>query len=173
MQQTCHAQMTESSIDRRSSSSPQVVWERGCTPRAAAGYQRQPRKLRQTRNVWRNCMPTSGNVSGAVEDAIGFVKEISSCVDQPPDLRAENVRKACLSSPSKTAIGLLGEIVRQSFVKLAIPRAPLRSNLDDPEKGELPVLTAKVYVGMKRTARNVLPVAQSSSVERRVVLDLV
>ena len=55
------------------------------------------------------------------------------------DLRAENVRKARLSFPSKTAIGLdqhaftdiallpdnalesLGEIIRQCFVKLAIP----------------------------------------------------
>ena len=54
------------------------------------------------------------------------------------DLRAENVRKVCLSFPSRTAIGLdqqaftdtaflldnaldsLGEIVRQCFVKLAL-----------------------------------------------------
>ena len=50
--------------------------------------------------------------------------------------------------------------------------APLRSNLDDPEEWELPVLTAKVY-GMKHIARNLLRVAQSASVERRVVPGLV
>ena len=85
------------------------------------------------------------------EDAICFNTEISSIralrekhVEEArewadnPDLRADNVRKACLSFPSKTAIGLdqhaftdiallpdnaldsLGEIVRQCFVKLAI-----------------------------------------------------
>ena len=59
------------------------------------------------------------------------------------DLSAASVRKACLSFPSKTAIGLdqhafkdiallpdnvlgsLGEIVRQCFVKLAIPTQSL------------------------------------------------
>ena len=53
------------------------------------------------------------------EDAIGFVKEINSIralwekhVAEARvwasnlDLRAENVRKGCLSFPSKTAIGL-------------------------------------------------------------------
>ena len=38
--------------------------------------------------------------------------------------------------------------------------------------GNCPVLTAKVHVGMKHIARNLLLVAQSSSVERRVVLVL-
>ena len=59
------------------------------------------------------------------------------------DLRADNVRKVCLSFSSKTAIGLdqhaftdialllddalesLGEIIRQLFVKLAIPTQSL------------------------------------------------
>ena len=81
------------------------------------------------------------------EDTIGFNKEISSIRDlrdkhvaeahewaRNLDLNAANVRKACLSFPSKTAIGLdqhafkdigllpdnalgsLGEIVRQCFV---------------------------------------------------------
>ena len=56
---------------------------------------------------------------------------------------------------------------------VAGPPAPLRSNLDDPEEWELPVLTVKVYAGMKQIARNLLLVAQSSSVERRVVQGLV
>ena len=90
------------------------------------------------------------------EDAIGFNKEISSTralrekhVEEAReradnlDSGAENVRKACLSFPSKTAIGLdqhefkdtallpdntldsLGEIVRQCLVKLAIPTPSL------------------------------------------------
>ena len=41
------------------------------------------------------------------------------------------------------------------------------------QNGNSPVLTAKVCVGMKYIAWNLLLVAQSSSVERRVVLDLV
>ena len=41
------------------------------------------------------------------------------------------------------------------------PRAPLRSNPADAEEWELPVLTAKVYVGMKHIAWNLLLVAQS------------
>ena len=78
------------------------------------------------------------------ENAIGFNTETSSIRALREkhgnlDLRVENVRKACLSFPSKTAIGLdqhaftdiallpdnaldsLGEIVRQCFVKWAIP----------------------------------------------------
>ena len=86
------------------------------------------------------------------EDKIGFDKETSSIRDlrdkrvaeahewaRNLDSSAASVRKACLSFPSKTAIGLdqhafkdiallpdnalgsLGEIVRQCFVKLAIP----------------------------------------------------
>ena len=55
---------------------------------------------------------------------------------------------------------------------VARPRAPLRSNLDDPEEWAL-FLFAKVHVGMKHIARNLLLVAQSSSVERRVVRGLV
>ena len=85
------------------------------------------------------------------EDTIGFDQETSSVRDlrethvaedhesaRNLDLSAASVRKACLSFPSKTAIGLdqhafkdiallpdialgsLGEIVRQCFVKLAI-----------------------------------------------------
>ena len=38
MQQTCNAQMAVPSIERRSRSSPQVVWERGRTPWAPAGH---------------------------------------------------------------------------------------------------------------------------------------
>ena len=45
MQQTCHAQVAVSSIERKSRSSPQLVWERGCAPGAPAGFQRQSRKL--------------------------------------------------------------------------------------------------------------------------------
>ena len=92
------------------------------------------------------------------EDAIGFNTEISSIrglrekhVEEAREwagnleFRAGNVRKDCLSFPSKTAIGLdqyaftditllpdnaldsLGEIVRQCFVKWAIPtRSPLQ-----------------------------------------------
>ena len=90
------------------------------------------------------------------DDAIGFVKEINSIralrenhVAEARvwasnlDLRAENFRKACLSFPSTTAIGLdqhaftdiallpdnplesLGEIIRQCFFKLAISTQPL------------------------------------------------
>ena len=73
---------------------------------------------RQTRSVWRNCTPTSGNVSEAAKDAIGIVKEnkqfscstgkhvaeAHECASKL-DLRAGNVRKACLSFPSKKAIG--------------------------------------------------------------------
>ena len=86
------------------------------------------------------------------EDTIGFDQETSSIRDlrethvaedhesaRNLDLSAASVRKACLSFPSKTAIGLdqhafkdiallpdivlgsLGENVRQCFVKLAIP----------------------------------------------------
>ena len=82
----------------------------------------------------------------------GFDKETSSIRDlrvthvaeahewaRNLDLSATSIRKACLSFPSKTAIGLdqhafkdiallpdnalgsLGEIIRQCFVKLAIP----------------------------------------------------
>ena len=85
------------------------------------------------------------------EDTIGFDKETSSIRDlrvkhvaedhewaRNLDLSAASVRKACLSFPSKTAIGLdqhalkdiallpdnalgsLGEIIRQCFVMLAI-----------------------------------------------------
>ena len=84
-------------------------------------------------------------------DKIGFDKETSSIRDlrvkhvaeahewaRNLDLSATSIRKACLSFPSKTAIGLdqhafrdiallpdnalgsLGEIIRQCFVKLAI-----------------------------------------------------
>ena len=90
------------------------------------------------------------------EDTIGFNEEISSIralrdmhVGEARewagnfDLRAENGPKACLSFPSKTAIGVdqhafkdiallpdnasdsLGEIIRQCFVKLAIPTQSL------------------------------------------------
>ena len=90
------------------------------------------------------------------EDTIGINKEICSVRAQCEmhveearewagnlDLRAGNVRKACLSFPSKTAVGLdqhafkdiallpdnaldsLGEIARQCFVKLAIPTQSL------------------------------------------------
>ena len=90
------------------------------------------------------------------EDTISFDKETSSIRDlrdkhvaeahewaRNLDLSAASVRKACLSFPSKTAIGLdqhafkdiallpdnalgsLGEIVRQCFVKLAIPTQSL------------------------------------------------
>ena len=90
------------------------------------------------------------------EDAIGFVKEINSIRAlrgkhvaearvwaSSLGLRADDIRKACLSFPSKTAIGLdqhvftdiaslpdnaldsLGEIIRQCFVKLAIPTQSL------------------------------------------------
>ena len=90
------------------------------------------------------------------EDAISIVKENNqfSCSTgkhvaearewaSKLDLQAGNVRKACLSFPSKKAIGLdqhaftdialfpdnalesLGEIIRQYFVKLAIPTQPL------------------------------------------------
>ena len=60
-----------------------------------------------------------GGIAGGGEDATGFVKEINSmCALREThvaearvwasnlDLRAENVRKACLSFPSKTAVGL-------------------------------------------------------------------
>ena len=53
------------------------------------------------------------------------------------------------------------------------PRVPLRSNLDDPEDWELPVLLTKVYVGTKYIARNLLLAVQSSSVKRRGALGLV
>ena len=53
------------------------------------------------------------------------------------------------------------------------PRVPLRSNLDDPEDRELPVLLTKVYVGTKYIARNLLLVVLSSSVERRGALGTV
>ena len=90
------------------------------------------------------------------EDTIGFNKDISSLRDlrdthvaeahewaRNLDLSAASVRKACLSFPSKTAIGLdqhafkdiallpdkalgsLGEIFRQCLVKLAIPTQSL------------------------------------------------
>ena len=89
-------------------------------------------------------------------DKIGFDKETSSIRDlrvkhvaeahewaRNLDLSATSIRKACLSFPSKTAIGLdqhafkdiallpdnalgsLGEIIRQCFVKLAIPTQSL------------------------------------------------
>ena len=48
------------------------------------------------------------------------------------------------------------------------PKAPSRSNLDDPEEWDLHVLLTKVYVGTKHIARNLLRVAQSSSVVRRL-----
>ena len=53
------------------------------------------------------------------------------------------------------------------------PRAPLLSNLDDPEEWELTIPTATAYVGMKRIASVLLLVAPSSTVERRVVPGLV
>ena len=90
------------------------------------------------------------------EDAIGFIKEIDSIRALREKhvaearvwaislgLRADDIRKACLSFPSKTATGLdhhaftdiaslpdnaldsLGEIIRQCFVKLAIPTQSL------------------------------------------------
>ena len=90
------------------------------------------------------------------EDAIGFVKEINSIRAlrekhvaearvwaSSLGLRADDIRKACLSFPSQTAIGLdqhvftdtaplpdnaldsLGEIIRQFFVKLAKPTRSL------------------------------------------------
>ena len=85
------------------------------------------------------------------EDAIGFSKEIDSiralrgkhvARASSLGLRAVDIREACLSFPSKTAIGLdqhaltdiailpdnaldsLGEIIRHCFVKLAIPTQP-------------------------------------------------
>ena len=90
------------------------------------------------------------------EDAIGFVKEIDSLRALREKhvaearvwagslgLRADDIRKACLSFPSETAICLdqhvftdiallpdnaldsLGEIIRQCFVKLATPTQSL------------------------------------------------
>ena len=53
------------------------------------------------------------------------------------------------------------------------PRVPVRSNLDDPEEWELPVLMTKVRAGTKYIAQNLLLVAQSSSVERWGALGLV
>ena len=100
--------------------------------------------------MWQNITLNNGNVSGAVKTQLGSNKEISSIrtlrethVEEALgwagnlDLRAGNVRKACLSFPSKTAIGLdqhafkdivllrvhaldsLSEIVRQCFVETA------------------------------------------------------
>ena len=94
----------------------------------------------------------NGNVSGAAKTQSVSTKGVSSIravreklVKEAREwagnlgLRAENVRKACLSFPSTTAIGLdqhafkdiallldnaldaLGETVRLCFVKLAIP----------------------------------------------------
>ena len=111
---------------------------------------------RPTRRVWLSTMPRNGNVSGAMWTKIGFDKETSSIRDlrvkhvaeaheraRNLDLSATSIRKACLSFPSKTAIGLdqhafkdiallpdnalgsLGEIIRQCFVKLAIPTQSL------------------------------------------------
>ena len=74
---------------------------------------------RQTYSVWRNCTPTNGNVSGRGRRRHRFRKgnEQFSCSSGKHvaearewasnlDSRAENVRKACLSFPSETAIGL-------------------------------------------------------------------
>ena len=112
MQQTCHAQMAESSIDRRSRSSPQVVWERGCTPRATAGYQRQSRKLHGRLAMCGGIVcPQLKNASGAaktpsVSNSIRALREKRVAEARVwasnLDSRAENVRKACLSFRSKT-----------------------------------------------------------------------
>ena len=69
--------------------------------------------------MWRKSTPKNGNASGAAKTQSVFNKELSSiCVLLEThveearewagniDLRAKNVRKACLSFPSKTAIGL-------------------------------------------------------------------
>ena len=106
---------------------------------------------RPTRRVWLSTMPRNGNVSGAMRTQSVLTKKLAVFAIfesntsmrlmsglRNLDLSAASVRKACLSFPSKTAIGLdqhafkdiallpdnalgsLGEII-----KLAIPTQSL------------------------------------------------
>ena len=78
MQQTCHTQLAESSIERRSRSSPQVVWERGCTPElplvirdSQGNFTAHPLCVAELyAHQWKR--------EWGGEDATGFVKEINS-----------------------------------------------------------------------------------------------
>ena len=98
-----------------------VVWERGCTPRAPAVERRGHHRFHQ-RKKQKTC--SAGKY-------VAGVRVWASSLG----LRADDIRKACLSFPSKTAIGLdqhaftdiallpdnvlesVGEIIRQCFVK--------------------------------------------------------
>ena len=150
MQQTCHAQMPDSSKSGESRSSPQVVWERGCIHPSNRWFSKTAKETsRQTRSVRRNGTPTSGNVSGAAKTpsfrkgnkqyTCSGGKHVAEAREWAGnlDLRAENVRKVSLSRQNgyrldqhaftdiaffpDIALESLGEIIRQCFVKLAIP----------------------------------------------------
>ena len=111
--------MAKPSAERRRRPGPQVVWERGCTPDL-------PLVIRDNQGHF-TADPQSVAEHYAKEwkrewhdvDKIGFDKETSSIRDlrvkhvaeahewaRNLDLSAASVRKACLSFPSKTAIGL-------------------------------------------------------------------
>ena len=111
--------MAVPSIETRGRSSPQVVWERGRTPPAPAGHQRQSRKLHGRPASVAELYAHEWKREWGSEDAIGFVKDINSIRAlrekhiaearvwaSSLGLRADDVRKACLSFPSTTAIGL-------------------------------------------------------------------
>ena len=156
MQQMCNTQMAEPSAERRGRPSPQVVREEDALSELhlvirdiQGNFTADPQCVAEPHSQeWKR--------EWCGEDTIGFTKEISSIralsvmhVEEARewagnlDLRAGNVRKACLSFPSKTAIGLdqhafkdiallpdnalesLGEIIRESFVKSAIPTQSL------------------------------------------------
>ena len=156
MQQTCNAPMAVPNIERWGRSSPQVCGKEDALPELPlvirdrqGNFTADPQCVaelyaQEWKREWEN------------EDAIRFNKEIDSIRASREKhvaearvwasslgLRAVDIRKACLSFQSKTAIGLdqhaftdianlpdnaldsLGEIIRQSFVKLAIPTQSL------------------------------------------------
>ena len=145
MQQTCNAQMAVPSIEKVVMQVHTTGGGRKRTHFLSSNFTADPQCVaelyaQEWKREWRN------------EDAIGFNTEIVSvrAVREKHvagarvwasslGLRAVNIREACLSLPSKTAIGLdqhaftdiailtdnaldsLGENIRQCFVKLAIP----------------------------------------------------
>ena len=156
MQQTCNAQVAVSSIERWGRSSPQVCGKEDALLELPLVIRDRQGNFTADPQCVAELYAQEWKCEWENEDAIGFGKEIDSIralrekhVSEAHawassfGLRAVDIRKACLSLPSKTAIGLdqhaftdianlpdnaldsLGDIIRQSFVKLAIPTQSL------------------------------------------------
>ena len=77
MEWTSNTQMAESSIERRSRSSPQVVWETGCTPELPLVIRDSPGNFTADPQCVAELYAHEKKREWGGEDAIGLVKEMN------------------------------------------------------------------------------------------------